>query len=460
MLVKQIKTSCPLNYLQVAATLKNDPYFVFLDSSDNKQANYSYLAFDPFLVFSVENGQVLIKYRSGKQELISKKPFDYLEKLLQKFYCPDIVSFSAGAIGNISYEACRFLTDYSFVQKNSNFPDMTLGFYDKVFIYSHQSQLFDFYETQFETIQSSSFNIQSFIKNHEMSTQKYSFEVGEIQSELSQSSYENAIHQIQRYIREGDCYQVNFTYSNSCPFKGDPFSLYLALRSNSPAPYSAYLASAFGVILSSSPEQLLSSEGNRVTTKPIKGTIARFQNKKADQQQKNSLSNSIKDQAELLMIVDLERNDLARVCRPGSVTVVEHARLETYSHVHHLVSTVMGEKLPGFSALDVFKALFPGGSITGAPKIRSMEIIEELELLDRNSYTGSISYFCFTGSVHSSISIRTMYIKDNKLFYHVGGGIVSDSDPQKEWEETKIKSQGMLNALIEGMGMQHEECVS
>jgi para-aminobenzoate synthetase component I len=264
---------------------------------------------------------------------------------------------------------------------------------------------------------------------------------------ITKEDYLAAIQKIKNYIYEGDCYQVNFAQKFVATTYHTPFSLYQRLRSLSPAPYAAYLNYGDLHILSSSPECFLKMNHRHIETHPIKGTRKRALEKNEDRNLKEELWNSSKDQAELLMITDLERNDLGRVCQPGGVVVKELRRIESFPQVHHALSTITGTLTETCSHLKALQACFPGGSITGAPKVRAMEIIRELEPVPRGVYTGALGYLSYHGQSQFNIAIRTMIMENETVSFHVGGGIVADSDPEMEYEETLIKAQGMLLAL-------------
>ncbi len=259
-------------------------------------------------------------------------------------------------------------------------------------------------------------------------------------SNFTRAAYCRAVQRAKEYIAAGDIYQVNLSQRFQCDVDVPAEELYLALRAANPAPYCAYLDIGDAQILSSSPECFLDLRDREVVTRPIKGTRPRS----ADP---DELWRSEKDNAELLMITDLERNDLGRVCEFGSVHVRELKRIESYATVHHLVSTVAGRLRPDVSHVDCVRACFPGGSITGAPKIRAMEIIDELEPHARGVYTGAIGYFGFNGVTQFNIAIRTAVYQSGRLTFHAGGGIVADSEPDAEYEETLAKAQGIIHAL-------------
>jgi para-aminobenzoate synthetase component 1 len=267
-------------------------------------------------------------------------------------------------------------------------------------------------------------------------------------ADLDPATYRHAIERIQGYILAGDCYQVNFAQRFQAPCEGDPWAAYLALRRACPTPFSGFQSLADGgAILSLSPERFLKVSEGQVETRPIKGTRPRGTDATDDRAQAEALMASRKDRAENLMIVDLLRNDLGRSCRIGSVRVPELFALESYPNVHHLVSAVTGELAPGKDALDLLACSFPGGSITGAPKIRAMQIIDELEPTRRGLYCGSLLYLDVRGELDSSIAIRSLLVKDGQISCWGGGGIVADSDWQAEYQESITKVKVLLDTL-------------
>ncbi|BCJ47570.1 aminodeoxychorismate synthase, component I [Actinoplanes ianthinogenes] len=270
---------------------------------------------------------------------------------------------------------------------------------------------------------------------------------GQAVSAFSRDEYLSAVAAIRRYIVEGDVYQVNMSQRFRAPFAGDPFDCFASMFAENPAPFFAYVNAGDHQIVSTSPERFLELRNGTVETRPIKGTRPRGRTPAEDDALRTELRESTKEDAELSMIVDLLRNDIGKVCRPGSVRVLDHKRLETYQNVHHLVSTVTGSLAPGRDAVDLLRAAFPGGSITGCPKIRAMEVIDELEPVRRHVYTGSIGYLGFDGSMDLSIAIRTATFTGGAAVFSVGGGIVYDSDAASEYEETLHKGRTLLNAL-------------
>jgi para-aminobenzoate synthetase component 1 len=271
-------------------------------------------------------------------------------------------------------------------------------------------------------------------------------------STFTHRGYLDAVARVREYIVAGDIFQANLSQRFQCPWQEAPFQLYRRLRQQNPAPFAAYLGFGELAVLSASPERFLrlDEDRRRIETRPIKGTRPRGLGPMHDAALGRALAESEKDRAENVMIVDLLRNDLSRVCRPGTVRVPELFALEHHPTVHHLVSTVVGEIEPGSGAVELIRAAFPGGSITGAPKVRAMEIIAELEPTQRGVYCGSIGYVSATGAMDTSIVIRTYLARDGQIYFQAGGGIVADSDSELEYRETLDKARGLIETLVEG----------
>ena len=269
-----------------------------------------------------------------------------------------------------------------------------------------------------------------------------------IRSSFTRAAYLKAVERVREYIFAGDIFQANLSQRFEAPLSEAPWALYRRLRERNPAPFAAFLDFPGVAVLSASPERFLRVDTDcRVETRPIKGTRPRGVGPEHDAALGQALAESAKDRAENLMIVDLMRNDLSRVCAPGTVRVAELFALEQYATVHHLVSTIVGQLAPGADALDLLRAAFPGGSITGAPKLRAMEIIAELEPSRRGVYCGSIGYWSVTGELDTNIAIRTAIVRNGRVYFNAGGGIVADSDPADEYQETLDKARGLIDAL-------------
>jgi para-aminobenzoate synthetase component 1 len=269
-----------------------------------------------------------------------------------------------------------------------------------------------------------------------------------IRSSFTHQGYVDAVARVREYIFSGDIFQANLSQRFEAPLTADPWTFYRALRAMNPAPFGAFFDLPGAAVLSTSPERFLRvSASGQVETRPIKGTRARGFGPEHDAALGQALTESAKDRAENLMIVDLMRNDLSRVCAPGSVRASELFALERYATVHHLVSTVVGQLETGYDAFDLLRAAFPGGSITGAPKLRAMEIIAELEPSRRGVYCGSLGYWSTTGEMDTSIAIRTAVVRNGRIYFSAGGGIVADSDPEQEYRETLDKIRATIDAL-------------
>jgi para-aminobenzoate synthetase component 1 len=269
----------------------------------------------------------------------------------------------------------------------------------------------------------------------------------DLTSNFTHEAYLSAVQRVRRYIVEGDVYQVNLSQRYRFGFGGSPFGLWKSLFEKNPAPFFAYVDAGDHHVLSTSMERFLFRRGSYIETRPIKGTRKRGATTAEDEELKRDLQESPKDSAELSMIVDLLRNDLGRVCSPRSIRVTDHKRLESYGNVHHLVSIVAGELRNGATFGDIIRATFPGGSITGCPKIRAMEIIDELEPHVRHIYTGSIGYIGFHKNMDLNIAIRTAVVRDGVCCFSVGGGIVYDSDEEDEYQETLHKGRTLLQLV-------------
>jgi para-aminobenzoate synthetase component 1 len=268
-----------------------------------------------------------------------------------------------------------------------------------------------------------------------------------LKSNFSHEEYLKAVENVREYIRAGDIFQVNLSQRFEADLNIPPYELYQRLRKINPAPFASYLGFDGVSVVGASPERFLKVQGDWVETRPIKGTRPRGKSEAEDRALADELLASIKDRAENVMIVDLERNDLGRVCRYGTVRVTELAILETYPTVFHLTSTVKGRLCEDKDRIDLLKATFPGGSITGAPKVRAMEIIDELESTRRSVYTGSIGYLSFSGEMDLNIVIRTFLVKGGRAYFQVGGGIIYDSEPEAEYVETLDKARALIQAL-------------
>lgn len=355
--------------------------------------------------------------------------------------------FAGGLIGFLSYDfGSRLETLPQHAEDDSGLPLARFGLYAWALITDHQRQTSQllFHPATADSERNRLISLFDPAAVGESAPFKL---LGRFTADLTVNTYRYGIERIQAYIQAGDCYQVNFTQRFRADCSGDPWTAYCALRKACPTPYASFLALDDGAIASLSPERFLRLHQGHVETRPIKGTRPRGKDERSDAAQAQALLASDKDRAENLMIVDLLRNDLGRSCRVGSVRVPELFALESYPNVHHLVSCVTGELADGQDALDLLAGSFPGGSITGAPKIRAMQIIDELEPTRRAIYCGSLLYIDVRGEMDSSIAIRTLLIRNGQASCWGGGGIVADSDWQAEYQESIDKVKLLLQTL-------------
>jgi para-aminobenzoate synthetase component 1 len=358
------------------------------------------------------------------------------------------IPFAGGALGYWSYDlARRQIKLPNLEQESEGVPLMAAGIYDWALVLDHQLRTAKLVSHR-RYAETEALLLQLLCRLGDAPALPDTFRVrGRIESNFTRGSYRAAFDAVQGYLQAGDCYQINLAQRFSAAAEGDAFGAYLELRSLSPAPYSAFLNLPQAQILCASPELFLSVRAGHVETKPIKGTRPRGRDAVEDVRLAQELCANPKDRAENLMIVDLLRNDLGKSCVPGSVRVPKLFEVESYANVHHLVSTVEGELAPGHDALDLLRDCFPGGSITGAPKQRAMQIIEQLEPHRRGVYCGAIGHIGFDGDMDINIAIRTMVYSGGRIRCWAGGGIVADSQCEAEYQETLDKASAMLQLL-------------
>lgn len=359
------------------------------------------------------------------------------------------IPFVGGAVGFLSYDYGRRIEKIPrLAAADRLIPDLRFGLYDGVAALNHATGVLYLVATGVHRLETETLeHLQAIVERHDFPDESADFTIGAWSWNLSKDAFLSAVSSVKEYIASGDVYQVNLSRRARCSFKGSALQLYRALRTGNPAPYSAYLDAGDLTVLSTSPEQFLLKRGNHLETRPIKGTRPRGVTPEMDIRNAEDLRGSVKDRAELLMIVDLERNDLGRVAEFGSVHVEGLYNLEHYARVIHQTARVKGTLAGGKDVYDCIEALFPGGSITGAPKVRAMEIIEELEPTRRGVYCGSVGYIGFDGDAELNIAIRSLHLIDGYLDYQVGGGIVWDSDPESEYQETLDKGRAIRETI-------------
>jgi para-aminobenzoate synthetase component 1 len=428
--------------------IAHQPWAVFLDSGypHSQQGRYDIIAAEPVCTLVTQGDNTEIS-QQGNITHSTDDPFALIKHQLLPVANSDLADlpFNGGAIGYFSYDLARRLEHLPVLAEDAEgIAEMAVGIYAWAVIVDHQQQQSYLVGQQIEDA-----HWQALIRqfNHLPTAQHPdAFQVtSPVQSNMDQARYRTAFDRIKHYLKEGDCYQVNLTQRFAASCTGNPWTAYQVLRELNAAPFSAYLNLPEVQILSSSPERFLRLTNGIVETKPIKGTRPRKLDEAEDEQQKHQLVTSQKDRAENVMIVDLLRNDISKTCTEVKVPVLFD--VESYATVHHLVSTVTGVLGKNQHALDLLKSCFPGGSITGAPKIRAMEVIEEIEPNRRGIYCGSIGYIGFNGNMDTNIAIRTLVHSNHTIRFWAGGGIVNDSVMEEEYQECFDKAAALLDVL-------------
>lgn len=445
------KVSSPVSPWQVFQRLSQDSKTAFfLDSSAYlpPDQRYSFLGADPFLEISLSGGKVRL---SGEETGVypASDIFKILRKLFLKYKTSKNAAlpfFSGGAVGYLNYEFLESLENIRLRKKPGvNIPVLYFAFYRDLIVYDYRAKRYILIASSKDHLN----RLQGFVKPNPLPRtggEREKFALKKFRPEMKRGEFCRMVERVKEYIRAGDIYQANLSQRFSFEFTGQPEHLYEKLRQINPSPFSSFLKTRDFTIVSSSPERLILKKGRRCETRPIAGTRPR--RKGEEKKLSKELLANPKERAEHIMLVDLERNDLGRVCDYRSVKVDEFMKIEKYSHVIHIVSKITGKLSAGKDAFDLIKAVFPGGTITGCPKVRCMQIIDELEPVKRGIYTGSLGYLDFNGDMDLNIVIRTLILQKNKGYLQTGAGIVYDSDPELEYEETLHKGEALVEALV------------
>ena len=456
-----IDTATPLAlYLKLA----NNPYSYFLESvqGGEKWGRYSFIGLTAETVIKVYNYEVQVE-KNGKliQEKLVEDPLEWIEEYQNKFKVPQLDSlpdFNGGLVGYFGYEIVRYIEPkLAHINKTDelNVPDILLmvsndllvvdNLTSKVHIITHVNPNKESFEEGLEKLSLIEANIK---KSFEYSsTPSENIKSEDFVSSFGRENYISAVEKVQKYIKAGDVMQVVPSQRLSCAFKSNPVELYRQLRILNPSPYMYFLNLNDFAIVGSSPEILTRVDNNNIATiRPIAGTRSRGKTEQEDLDLEKDLLSDEKEIAEHLMLIDLGRNDLGRIAKTGSVTLTDKMFIERYSHVMHIVSNVECELKENMSSIDVLKATFPAGTLSGAPKVRAMEIIDEVEDLKRNIYSGAIGNLSWHGGMDLAIAIRTAVVKNQRLYIQAGAGIVYDSLPEMEWQETMDKAQALIKA--------------
>jgi para-aminobenzoate synthetase component 1 len=448
-----------LDPLRVAAACAAAPYSLWFDSADRAHslARYSFIAFHPFETIEGKNGRVTITNRD-QQLSLDGDPFAILQDRIAAYDIdikddPNLPPFQGGAAGFFGYDLARGLERLpQDTPGNPGMPDMAVGLYDKVCAFDHAAG-----KAWFLTLAADDMTAQAHWRLFRTMTENAAIPAPvsftpDWQGREQPDGYKAKVQRVIDYIYAGDIFQANLSqqFHAALPADFDAFAHYCTLRRVNPAPFAAWMNFGAVKIASASPERFLSLRNHHVETRPIKGTRPRRADPAADAGMSDELARSAKDRAENAMIVDLLRNDISRVCDDHSVDVPQLCAIESFASVHHLVSVITGTLRADRDAIDLLRACFPGGSITGAPKVRAMEIIEELEPVRRGPYCGALGYISFAGAMDTNIVIRTLVYDGQSVSFNVGGGIVADSDPAAEYQETLDKGRALFRSFEGG----------
>jgi anthranilate synthase component I len=442
---------------------QNESFLLESMEGDGRNGRYSIIGLKPMLQFKRYKDYTLIIDPNSKQEKkLFGNPFDHLQSLLRTFHFDRSEPFECGMLcGYLSYDAIRYIENIPANSKDDlNLPQMHLILPSEIVVFDNYKNILKMVvhledngnPEKLENL--ANVRLDSMVKN--LSNQSPSLknikgitpasEVS-LKANISNYDYYKSVKHAKEYIRNGDIFQVVLSRRLQTEISCDSFDLYRMLHLVNPSPYMYYLNFDETKIVGSSPETLVKYDGDRVYVRPIAGTRKRGKSIEEDQKIAKELLQDEKELAEHIMLVDLGRNDVGRIARYGSVRLDTLKRVENYSHVMHIVSTVSGELQEEFDAVDIFKACFPAGTVSGAPKVRAMEIIDELENTQRGPYAGAIGYFDFSGRMDTCITIRTIVVKDRIAYWQAGGGIVADSNPEYEFEETENKARALLKAI-------------
>ena len=454
--------------LSVYAKLANQPYSYLLESVEggDKFGRYSIIGLPSKLRIQINDNKILVfEGDTVKKEINDENPLDFIDQFMANFKVPtdlDLPRYSGGLAGYFGYETIKYIEPKlckKFVEDKLALPDILLMLSDEIVVFDNISgtlfiinyvdpSITDAYELGLKKLQKLVNNLQSgpspfaSFENSESDHSNFT----EVLSEFGEEHFKTAVDKAKQYIFDGDIMQVVLSQRMTKPFESNPLSLYRTLRSLNPSPYMFFYHMGDHYVVGASPEILVTLVGEKVTVRPIAGTRPRGQDDSEDIQFEKDLLADPKEIAEHVQLMDLGRNDVGRVAKTGTVNVTDSMIIEKYSHVMHIVSNVEGVIKDKLSAIDVLKASFPAGTVSGAPKVRAMEIINELEDTKRGVYSGAVGYLGFDGDMNVAIAIRTAVIKDNMLYVQAGAGIVADSVPKNEWVETQNKAKAILKA--------------
>jgi anthranilate synthase component 1 len=448
--LKLQKLQTPTNPLEtfVAINSRND-YCYILESAEGprKLAQYSFIGFSPSKILEARNGKYSEYSDNETMTITTDDPLIHLRRYVaQKYTNYTGLRFIGGLVGYFSYDTVRYLESlHNDAKDELKLPDFQFGAFDDGIVFDHltgQSYYYWYEENRLREIEQ--------LLSHKQ--QKCNFTARNLRGNISQPDFIKMVERAKRYIKTGDIFQVVLSKRFEFEVEGDLVNFYKALRQINPSPYMYFLKMEDTAIVGSSPEMLGRVTGKQVETFPIAGTRPVGRTQAENAHLVSSLMNDPKECAEHVMLVDLARNDVGRVCNFGSVRVPDFMNVQKYSHVHHIVSRVTGDLRNDRDAIDAFKGIFPAGTVSGAPKKRAMEIIDELEPCRRGPYAGAVGYFSYNGNADFAITIRTLVAIGKRAYVQAGAGIVADSRPRREWMETEHKAKALLRALKMGEG--------
>lgn len=456
------------SFLKIA----DDDYSYLLESVEygEKIGRYSFLGSKPSLIFETKNTQAKIITSKAQEEFeLRADPLVVLKNILNKYHfvnIPGLPRFCGGLVGYLGYDIVRFFENIPASCKDElNLPDCVFVLTDTLVIFDHIKHKIKVVACAYirpkasvkgikKTYEEAQERVEAIVKRlrkplvvNKKFPQTIRTPKLKIKSNLTKEKFKKIVKKAKKYIREGDIIQTVLSQRFETQIKVPPFSIYRALRSINPSPYMYYLKFKDLILVGSSPEVHVRCEAEYVEIRPIAGTRPRGRDEQEDKKLEEILLNDPKERAEHLMLVDLGRNDIGRVCRVGSVNVQELMIIENYSHVKHIVSDVTGRLKPDKDIYELIRATFPAGTVTGAPKIRAMKVIDELENTKRGPYAGCVGYFSFSGNLDTCITIRTIIIKDNRAYIQAGAGIVADSNPESEYREIINKAKALIKAV-------------
>jgi len=432
--------------LEIFSKLYNNYENVYILESiegPKKLSQYSFIGFDPTLTITIKNGEAVIRNeRTGEEEKKEvNEPLAVIQKTLKNRLDVKEQRFVGGAVGYISYDAVRCWEKLpERALEDQNFPDIEVGVFDDGIVYDHRNKQAFYYHLNENRLAEINKLLQE-PDNYESLSHK------QLKVNISKERFENAVEKAKEYVTAGDIFQVVLSKRYDFQIRGDLIGFYRNLREINPSPYMYFLKSGEHQIVGSSPEMLVRVENRIVETFPIAGTRPHVKNPIENKRLTEELLSDPKERAEHVMLVDLGRNDIGKVSKFGSVHLPEFMKVHQYSHVQHIVSRVVGDLRDECDCYDALRAVFPAGTVSGAPKVRAMEIIEELEPTRRGPYAGAVGYFSYNGNADFAITIRTLIANGDKAHIQVGAGIVADSDPEREWFETEQKAQALIKAL-------------